>query len=324
VAIDRPGALVVVRATVRAVIDGRGPTRYRSADEDSGRWTGFPFRAGDIVISTRSKTGTTWLQMICAVLVFRSSELPAPLPELSPWLDWLIAPREEVWSCLERQQHRRIIKTHTPLDGIPLVAEADYLVAAREPIDAALSLYHHGGNLDRGRIAALSGQPRVSDRRPPVEEWILDWIEWDGEPAERLDSLVGTIAHLDDAWRRRHERNVTLVRFEDLRADLDGQMRRLADTLHLEVDEQAWPALVDAATFEQMRTRAGLVAPGPPGVLKDPAAFFRSGASGEASRVLGEPVLARYESRLSQLADSGLLAWLRRPAGPSAVRADDR
>jgi hypothetical protein len=44
------------------------PFRYQSPDEDSGRWLGFPFRDGDIVISTRSKTGTTWVQMICARL----------------------------------------------------------------------------------------------------------------------------------------------------------------------------------------------------------------------------------------------------------------
>ena len=42
------------------------------------------FRAGDIVISTRSRSGTTWMQMVCALLVFRSADLPAALPELSP------------------------------------------------------------------------------------------------------------------------------------------------------------------------------------------------------------------------------------------------
>ena len=47
------------------------PFRYQSPDEDSARWLGFPFRDGDIVISSRSKTGTTWVQMICALLIFR-------------------------------------------------------------------------------------------------------------------------------------------------------------------------------------------------------------------------------------------------------------
>ena len=54
------------------------PVRYRSEEEDSGRWLGFPFRSGDIVISTRSKSGTTWVQMICALLVFQTPDLPAP------------------------------------------------------------------------------------------------------------------------------------------------------------------------------------------------------------------------------------------------------
>jgi hypothetical protein len=74
------------------------PIRYQSPDEDSARWLGFPFRDGDIVISTRSKTGTTWVQTICALLIFQTPELPAPLAQLSPWLDHLIEPRDEVYA----------------------------------------------------------------------------------------------------------------------------------------------------------------------------------------------------------------------------------
>ncbi len=53
------------------------PVRYQSALEDSARWDGFVFRPGDIVISAPSKAGTTWTQMICALLVFQTPELPA-------------------------------------------------------------------------------------------------------------------------------------------------------------------------------------------------------------------------------------------------------
>ena len=59
---------------------------YRSPDEDSSRWIEFPFRDGDIVISTRSNGEA----------------------------------RDDVVARLEAQTHRRFIKTHTPLDGIPL------------------------------------------------------------------------------------------------------------------------------------------------------------------------------------------------------------
>jgi hypothetical protein len=128
--------------------------RYRAHDEDSARWDGFAFREGDIVISTRSRSGTTWTQMICALLIFQTPDLPAPLGDLSPWLDMLVVPREEVFARLEAQDHRRFIKTHTPLDGLPIDGRATYVVVARHPLDMAVSLYHHSANIDRARRIA--------------------------------------------------------------------------------------------------------------------------------------------------------------------------
>lgn len=113
------------------------PVRYRSAEEDSARWLRFPVRDGDIDISTRSRSGTTWMQMLCAVLVLRTPDLPAPLATLSPWLDWLAEPEDEVLGRLAAQRHRRFVKTHTPLDGQPLHPAVTYVVVARHPLDAA-------------------------------------------------------------------------------------------------------------------------------------------------------------------------------------------
>lgn len=118
--------------------------RYVSDDEDSARWDGFRFRDGDIVISTRSKSGTTWVQMICALLVLGTAELPATLALLSPWLDHTVEPLADVLARLEAQRHRRIVKTHTPLDGLPLDPRATYIVVVRHPLDMAVSLYHQG------------------------------------------------------------------------------------------------------------------------------------------------------------------------------------
>lgn len=72
------------------------------------------------MISSRSKTGTTRVQMICALLDFQTPDPPAPLAALSPWLDHLIALHEEGYAQMAAQQHPRFIKTHTPLDGNPL------------------------------------------------------------------------------------------------------------------------------------------------------------------------------------------------------------
>jgi aryl sulfotransferase len=291
------------------------PVRYRSADEDSGRWVGFPFRQGDIVISTRSKSGTTWVQMICALLVFQTSELPAPLAELSPWLDWLVAPRDEVYQLLEAQEHRRFIKTHTPLDGISLDPKATYIVVGRHPLDVAVSLYHHGDNIDRIRWRELTGQPEPEEPsrpRAPLRDWLLKWIDEETTPRQQLDSLPGLMWHLSDAWGRRDEPNVVLVHYDDLSSDLTGQMRTLATLLGITVPEQAWPRLVEAATFEQMRGHATDVSPAPSGVFKDPAAFFRQGTSGAGLQLLTPAEVARYRQRSAELAPEDMLTWLHR------------
>ena len=129
--------------------------RYRSLVADSARWDGFEFRPGDIVISTPPKCGTTWTQMLCALLIFDGPHLPAPLDEISPWLDMCNRPLAEVRSVLAAQTHRRFIKTHTPLDGVPSHPDVTYLVVGRDPRDVAISYEHHDANMDFDHFLAL-------------------------------------------------------------------------------------------------------------------------------------------------------------------------
>lgn len=301
-------------------------TRYLSQDEDSARWSRLPMREGDIVISTRSKSGTTWMQMICAQLVFQTAGLPAPLGEISPWLDHLVEPEQDALDRLQRQQHRRFVKTHTPLDGIPISAEATYIVVARHPLDMAVSLYHQGENIDRVRMSELiGGSPPAGPQlvRPSVHDWVLDWSTRERSPQEEMDGLAGVMWHLRGAWELRDRPNILLVHYDDLQADLIGQMRLLAERLGIHVSERAWPALVDAARFESMRADAANLAPGRNGVFKDMAAFFRRGSSGAGRELLGEQELTEYQRRTEQLAPADLLAWLHRhpPRAPGGADA---
>jgi len=316
-----PGRLVASSVFGGVLLDGAlrlsrlAGMRYQSPDEDSARWDGFAFRPGDIVISTRSKSGTTWAQMICALLVFQTAELPAPLSEMSPWLDWLIVGKAEVFARLEAQKHRRFIKTHTPLDGLPLDPRATFIVVARHPLDMAVSLFHQGDNLNRERIAELTGAPPPGEVRAPARSLHDSLVAYIGRavaPAEALDSLPGVLWHLRDAWERRDADNVLLLHYADLSADLEGSMRALADRLGIVVPEERWPELVAAAGFEQMRARASVLAPDPAGIMKDTNAFFRRGSSGSGRELLTAQEYAGYLKRAAELAPPDLLDWLHR------------
>jgi Sulfotransferase domain len=135
------------------------PVRYRSADEDSGRWLAFAFRPGDIVISTRSKSGTTWMQMICALLIFQTADLPTPLAQLSPWLDWLITTQQQVYDQLAAQRHRRFIKTHTPLGRVSRILSAVPFGCRLAPLQMSLDcVLEHTGRQRPRRVSRFLRQ----------------------------------------------------------------------------------------------------------------------------------------------------------------------
>lgn len=300
--------------------------RYLTPMEDGSRWDGFEFRPGDIVINSPAKCGTTWTQMICALLIFQTPRLPAPLSSLSPWIDMLVRPKQEVWDHLAAQQHRRFIKTHIPLDGIPADPQVTYITVGRDPRDVAISLRSHGKNLKRDVIRRLinhaNGAPETPvdahDDRDLLDErsYTLRWVDNDDSPYVNLDSLRALIWTQSRAWVRRSAPNVILLHYSDLSADLAGQMRLLAVRLGIEIDESTWPELVEAATFQQMRNRALELAPDEQlGYIRDRQRFFRSGKSGQWEQFLTAEDRAHYDRRISELAEPDLREWLHHGAG---------
>src|SRR5258708_31367636 len=250
------------------------PTRYRSLVSDSARWEGFVLRPGDIVISTPPKCGTTWMQMICALLVFQRTSFDRSLDLISPWLDMLTRERDDVVADLDAQTHRRFIKTHTPLDGLPFDAQVTYIVVGRDPRDVAFSWDNHRANMDFVALidarAAAVGLDDLEELFPdgitelPESEIERFW-NWVDDPTSPLvhgaGSLAATLHHLATFWGVRDRSNVVLFHYDDLKSDLEGEMRRLAGQLDISVPEDRWPELVDAATFERMRESADRIAP---------------------------------------------------------------
>ena len=106
------------------------------------------------------------------------------------------------------------------------------------------------------------------------------------------------------------------LHYADLQSDLEGEMRRLAARLGIDVPEALWSELVEAAGFQQMRDRAGELMPNSvDAIFLDAQHFFHRGLSGQWRTVLGPDELARYDARLAELdPDPELSAWLHRGA----------
>src|SRR3954451_9134777 len=246
--------------------------RYRGRTSDSARWERFTFRDDDVVISTPSKCGTTWMQNIVGMLLLDRTDLGAPISELSPWLDMLLRSDDEVFGVFDAQTHRRWIKTHTPLDGVPMHPTVTYITVIRHPLDVAMSDRDHSVNQDVERFRqlreAVVGEldPVLAATWPTPPEDATEYLRWfiDNDLPPSGSGPNGLADFCDQArtyWDRRHFPNVRLFHYQDLRTDLDGEMRRVARALGVAVDDQRWPEFVDAATLQSMRARAATTAP---------------------------------------------------------------
>lgn len=286
---------------------------YRGFVADSRRWDDFVHREGDIVISTPSKSGTTWMQMLVALLIFDGPRLPAPLTELSPWLDMNLAPIEEVQEQLAAQDHRRFIKTHVPLDGLPVEDRVTYLVVGRGPRDVWASMERHIDNLERDhmrqlRVAAVGDQDlaELDEVEFPDDrsEWFRFQLGLDRGRDHTMAHLAHVLHHLRTAWDRGDQPNVALFHYADLHDDLVREMGRLAEILDVDVGQDRLVELAEEASLSAMRSRAERVAPESTKQLwKDPHRFFHSGRVGGWRRRFSTEDLRHYDQRVDELVE---------------------
>jgi hypothetical protein len=279
------------------------PTRhYQTPVWDSARWQGFKIRPDDIFVCTPYKAGTTWTQMICALLIFQRSEFDRPLAEISPWMDLCAAPKEETHAVYDRQSHRRFIKTHTPLDGLPWRPEVHYICVQRDPRDIFMSLLNHNKNFNPEANVLFATEKRNSDSPPePPEdpnEYFATWLSTGALEQKNEGAPEWSVfRHGFSFWQHRNEPNIQMMHYSDLKADRARSMRQIAEFLEIDVPEDKWPELVAAAGFDSMKANADRVAPDTNfNMWKDNSQFFNKGRSGQWRDVLSQESLALLDA----------------------------
>lgn len=261
---------------------------------DSRRWNGFKFRADDIIIATYAKTGTTWTQQIVAQLIFGGVD--ADLFETSPWVDMRMVPLDQMMAGLEAQKHRRFLKTHLPLDALVFSPQAKYIYIARDGRDTLWSLYNHHAGFTEEAYKMMNDVPdRVGPAlEPPTADIVQYFHEWlDGGGLPMGASFWG---HVQGWWDARRLPNILLVHFNDLKADMPGQIRRIARFLNIPIDEDRWPVIIEHCTFDYMRNTTAAHSPLLDQVFQAGGkTFFNKGTNGRWKDVLSAAAVEKYE-----------------------------
>lgn len=297
-----------------------GKTReVQNHHQDSTVWNEFEYRDGDVVVATWGKAGTTWTQQIVGQLLHNGDPALCPA-QLSPWFELRAIPKDVLFGIVNSQEHRRFVKTHLPADALAWSPKAKYIFVARDGRDVIWSLHHHMTialpafweiiNDTPGRVGPPLAHPPADPR-----DLLMDLIEDDTKTTIPWPywSLIRSW------WALRNQPNVLLVHFNDLKKDLDGEMRRIAAFLGTnDMTEAQWEGAVKHCGFDWMKEHADQFAPPQSEDVFEGGAknFINKGSNGRWTEVLSDEDNKLYLDKSEHELGKECADWIRNGGHP--------
>jgi aryl sulfotransferase len=135
--------------------------------------------------------------------------------------------------------------------------------------------------------------------------WISrGWFPWESEGYP----YWGNMHHTQTWWAYRHLPNILFIHYHDLKTDLAGEIRRVAE---ITVTEAALPTIMQAVGLEQMRHNAERLNARMQEVWQRGAqTFFFKGTNGRWQDLLSAEDLRRYDETATHLLPPACRAWL--------------
>jgi aryl sulfotransferase len=275
---------------------------YRGVITNSSIWSSFVPRPDDIFVVTPPKSGTTWVQGIVALLLAGAEGVTGGLAERSPWVDADFNDSEQRLLRVQAIMARRYLKTHTPLDGIPVYAECRYITVFRHPLDVLFSMRRHVANMIDARLAP----------QHPEDLSAAMAIFLSPDPALfDVPTLAAILDHYRAALEWSERPNVLRLHYADLQRDLAANVARVADHLGVEPTPERLADVVRAAGFSAMKAQAARFAPAQGQEFwRDDTGFFDSASSGKWVGRLGPAELAAYDAAMDAALSRDARSWV--------------
>jgi aryl sulfotransferase len=233
---------------------------YHNNHFNSDKWDAFQARKGDIVVDTCYKSGTTWTQAIMLHIVFKGNVPGFGKPgfgilDMTPWVDMRLMTPVATAGLLDAQEHRRVMKSHLPLDGLPYNPDTKYIVLGRDLRDVAYSWLNHWKSMWLFYDNCFNLIPGM------IGPGIPDPKDWDGPKCFRGMSegdavdleMWSYFHHLATWWAYRHLPNVHMVHFNQMKADPKKEIKAMVDFVGEELTDEELDLVVQKTEFNFMR-----------------------------------------------------------------------
>lgn len=246
----------------------------------------FEFRpaAGDVVLATYPKCGTTWMQNILYMLFHDGAEIPADqsVRELVPHLEEMGA------DFVRALPGPRLIKTHLQKLDSMWRESTRYVLVFRNPFDCAVSFFHH----TRGFVK------HYDFAEGTFEDYLPVFVAGEVDFGDYFDHAVSWLSVSESE-------NVFWTTYERMKLDLDSEIARLSAFLGgtagaAAVDTALRESIVAASSFSSMaKNQQRWSSKRPDGMTE----FVRKGIVGDWRRHFTaetmRPLLARAEDSLA-------------------------
>lgn len=184
----------------------------------------------DLFIVTYPKSGTTWIQMIVYQLTTDGEIGFAHIDEVSPHLEETLVPMGRKISDLPGTP--RVVKSHLSYRDIPK-GPGRYIYGTRNGLDVAVSYYHQ----------SRKWPPR---NQRPRDEFFRRFLAGRVPYGSWFEHVAGWLRNEDGL-------DLLVVNYEELSADLEAGVRRIADFCGIAIDPADLPRILERCSFAFMR-----------------------------------------------------------------------
>ncbi|MEO1230972.1 MAG: sulfotransferase domain-containing protein [Myxococcota bacterium] len=265
------GAQFLLEGADRGLGDALRTTRFLR-----GKLTFRP-RVDDVYVVTYPRSGTTWVQFVLHLLRAQGEPLGFHhISQVSPWWERSMALGSRRSEDFEALDAPRIFKSHLPRGWLPGPGRFIYVV--RDGLDVAVSYYE----LYRSHLGFDGSFEAFFERFLRGRVQYGSWFR-----------------HVE-GWRRyADDPKVLMVRYEDLRSDLDDSAARFAEFLGWSRSPEAIRQACAQASFSAMKAHEEKFDPITETLLDQGlhrGRFLRSGRSGDGARAVTEDMRSRFEA----------------------------